>query len=118
MTCLVRRALRRARMVALLFALAGPSEAFGQGRSEANEHFEKGVAAFRAKRLLDAVAEFEQAYRISPAYQVLYNIGMVDVALDRHADACRALTSYLADGGSAIFADRKAGIEAELERQR
>ena len=56
-------------------------------KAEANAHFEKRVAAVRVKRLVDAIEEFELAYKISPAFQVLYNIGQVNAALDSLQDS-------------------------------
>jgi len=94
------------------------ARAQSDARAEARSHFEKGVIAFDDRRYDEAAREFELAYTISPAFQVLYNIGQVNVALERHVQAVRAFETYLRNGGLAISPDRRAEVEAELERQR
>jgi hypothetical protein len=84
----------------------------------AHEHYEKGLAAFDDERFQDASDEFEAAYRISPAFAVLYNIGRVDGALGRSVEAVQALEKYLAQGAAAIAPDRRKEVTAEIDRQR
>ena len=79
-------------------------------------------AAFRRGHLLldqgahvEALAAFERAYELSPAYQVLYNIGGVNVVLGRWANARRAYDQYLALGGGAIAPERRAEVQQLLE---
>jgi hypothetical protein len=86
-------------------------------KSQARTHFDNGVAAFQEKRFADAAQEFGLAYTLSPAFQVLYNIGKINIALGRHVEAVRALGAYLTNGGSAISPERRLEVEAELEKQ-
>src|SRR5260370_32845299 len=101
-----------------LAAASSNAAAQSDSRTEARVHFEKGVSAFVERRYSDAAQEFDLAYAISPAFQVLYNIGQVNVALERHVLAVRAFEAYLTNGGSAILSDRRSQVEAELEKQR
>ena len=96
------------------------SKAWAQSdpKAAAHEHYERGLAAFDDERFQDAADEFEAAYRISPAFAVLYNIGRVNVALGRSVEAVQAFEKYLAQGAAAIPSDRRREVSAELERQR
>lgn len=87
-------------------------------KAEAHEHYEKGLAAFDDERFQDAADEFETAYRISPAFAVLYNIGRVNMALGRSVEAVQAFEKYLGQGAAAIPSDRRKEVTAEIERQR
>jgi tetratricopeptide (TPR) repeat protein len=113
---------RRRRVSPLLLAaaiglvpLTGRAETSPTG--DAKVHFDRGVAAFNEQRFGEAASEFEAAYKLSPAFQVLYNIGRVNVALGRHVEAIRAFRAYLSNGGSAIPSKRRSEVEADLERE-
>jgi hypothetical protein len=82
----------------------------------ARAHFDRGVAAFNARRFAEAGDEFNAAYQLSPAYPVLYNIGQVNVALGRSVEAVEAFERYLREG-TAIPAERRREVEAELDKQ-
>ena len=86
-------------------------------KANARTHFEKGVAAFDDRRFAEAAEEFETAYRLSPAFVVLYNIGQVDVILGRSVEAVDAFDKYLKQGASAVPADRRREVEGEIEKQ-
>lgn len=109
-------------VLAFLLALSllhSTSAAFAQSdpKVAAREHFEKGVAAFDDKRFGEAADEFEAAYRLSPAFVVLYNIGEVNVALGRSVEAVDAFDKYLKEGASAISRARKNEVLREIEKQ-
>jgi tetratricopeptide (TPR) repeat protein len=95
------------------FALA----AEGDPKGAAREHFQKGLAAFADQRFAEAVEEFDAAYKLSPAFKLLYNIGLVDVALGRSVEAVEAFDRYLKQGASAIPADRRREVSEEIEKQ-
>ena len=84
----------------------------------AREHFQKGVAAFNDKRFGEAASEFDEAYRLSPATVVLYNIGQVDVILGRPVEAVATFERYLAEGAASIPTERQAEVRAEIDKQR
>src|SRR5450432_522184 len=89
----------------------------GEAKAAAREHFQRGVAAYADLRFAEAADEFDAAYRISPAFKLLYNIGQVSVALGRSVEAVDAYDKYLKQGASAISAERRAEVTAEIEKQ-
>jgi hypothetical protein len=85
------------------------------GTSEA--HFDKGVAATDAGRLVEAADEFRLAYAMSDAFLILYNIGQVEALRGRSVEAVEAFERYLAEGGAEIPARRRMAVRAEIETQ-
>ena len=110
---LLARALAHARDA----APTRPALAGSDPKAEAREHFRKGVAAFEDKRFGEAAEEFQAAYKLSPAFVVLYNIGEVNVALGRSVEAVDAFETYLKQGASAIPPERAREVQAEIETQ-
>jgi len=109
-------------LVALPIAPAFPASgralvADADAKAAAREHFQKGVAAYADQRFAEAAEEFEAAYRLSPAFKLLYNIGQVNVALGRSVEAVDAFDKYLKQGAAAIPAERKREVSAEIEKQ-
>jgi hypothetical protein len=118
----VARLLLQSRVVAaLLFSsllqIASPVVAQSDNKAAARQHFEKGVAAFDDRRFAEAAEEFDAAYRLSPAFVVLYNIGQVDVALGRSVEAVDAFEKYLKQGASTISDTRRQEVLDEIEKQ-
>jgi hypothetical protein len=87
-------------------------------RSQAREHFDRGIELFNEGRYDAALAELWRAYDIAPAFPVLYNLGRVHAILGHPVEAARAFERYLAEGGDAIPAARRDEVETELSRQR
>jgi tetratricopeptide (TPR) repeat protein len=89
-------------------------------RALARGHFNRGVELAKAGAYESALAEFKQAYQISPHFSVLYNIAQAELALERPQLAVEALRRYLAEGGERIEPARRAEVEStittELER--
>ena len=105
-------------MLALIVVRVPVVHAQADSKAAARGHFDRGVAAFNEGRFAEAALEFESAYKLSPAPVVLYNIGQVDVALGRSVEAVDAFERYLADGATTISAERRAEVQAEVEKQR
>lgn len=86
----------------------------------ARGHFNRGVELAKAGSYEAALAEFQQAYRISPHFSVLYNVGQAELALGRPVAAVGTLRRYLAEGGEQLEPARRAEVEStiaiELER--
>jgi hypothetical protein len=76
---------------------APPSAA---AKAEASERFQRGLSLFEAGNLNAALVEFERAYEVVPHPSVLFNIGLVNVALERPAEAERALETLVAAPGT------------------
>jgi hypothetical protein len=77
-----------------------------ESKAQARVHFDRGIALTSAGQLEAAVAEFESAYRLSPHYSVLFNIGQTHAAMGRSVDAAETFRRYLDEGGVALDAGR------------
>jgi hypothetical protein len=105
--------------VIALFAalvLAGSDRA----QQAAGAHFERGVTLAAQGAYAASLAEFEEAYRLAPAWQVLLNIGVVREKLGQPTLALEAFDAYLEQGGSGVPRDKRQQVEAEramLRRQ-
>ncbi len=103
-----------------MLSLGQSAPAFAQSDSKAaaRVHFQKGVTAFNERRYSDAADEFDTAYRLSPAFVVLYNIGQVNVALGNPVEAVKAFDEYLEQGAASVSRERREEVQAEIEEQR
>jgi tetratricopeptide (TPR) repeat protein len=81
---------------------------------EARAHFEQALALFGEGKVNEAIHEFEEAYRLSPRFEVLYNLGQAYGAAARPVEAAKTLELYLKQGGTQIDAARRAQVEATL----
>lgn len=108
------------RCVVLLAALAAaPASAQpADPRTQAAEHFDRGIAFFNEQRFDAALAELARAYELFPAYQTLYNLARVHAALGQSVEAAGAYERYLAEAGAEINARRRREAEQALAQQR
>jgi hypothetical protein len=86
-------------------------------RAEARVHFERGLDLFDEGRLLEALAEFEEAYRISPAPALLYNLAQIHSDLGHAVEAADAYERFLRDS-PALDAELRSDAERALRVQR
>lgn len=108
--------MRGAVLIAVLVAGAGwPSAARADDRARAAEHFALAQSAEKRKDWRAAIAEYEEAYRLSPHPSVLYNIGLDYEHLAAWRQAARYFLRYLDDAPDA--ADRDA-VLARVRRLR
>jgi len=93
-------------------------------KSEARERFDRGLKLFNQLDNEGALAEFTRAYELVPHPLVLYNIGLVYVAMARPVQAKDAFDRLLAAPGGLDPAklervraerDQQAGLIAEVE---
>lgn len=84
---------------------------------DARAHFRRGIEHFNDGNHDAALAEFQRAYAIAPAHQVLFNIARVYAAQGNAVEAAAAYQRYLEAGGSQIDAGRRAEVERALEVQ-
>lgn len=82
--------------------------------AEANRHFHRALELVSSGDVDAAATEFETAYRISPRYEVLGNLGQAYALSGRVVEAMAALERYLAEGGDHIPAARREQTEAML----
>jgi len=83
-------------------------------RARASALFRNGVELADRGEYRSALAQFEQAYRLSPHPSVLYNIGLAWFALDQPVRAIAALRGYLEQSGARAPADQRARAEQQL----
>ncbi len=96
------RALIVAFAVTAISATVSPCRAdtvLERDRIEAAKSYDRALVLFDQKQARAALAEFERAYQLSPAFKIQYNIAVVNLALDDPAAALRAFERYLAEGG-------------------
>jgi hypothetical protein len=103
--------------VLLCAALARPAAAQAPA-DPAAEHFGRGVKLYDKGNFAAALAEFEAAYQVSGAWEVLLNVGLTQENLLRYNEAVAALERYLADGADRVPPDRRARVLGELEHIR
>jgi tetratricopeptide (TPR) repeat protein len=107
---------RLAALVIALMLLASPARAApADTKAEARRHFDAGVAYAERGSYQAALVEFTRAYQLSPSYAVLYNIGKAQEALGQPVEAVAAFERYLAEGGPAVPADRRAKVAAQIK---
>jgi hypothetical protein len=99
-------------VIGLLAALV--LAASDDAQKAAGAHFQRGVSLAARSEYAAALTEFEEAYRLAPAWQVLFNIGVVREKLGEPTLALEALDAYLAQGGAAVPKDKRAVVEQEL----
>ncbi|MBN2342904.1 MAG: tetratricopeptide repeat protein [Deltaproteobacteria bacterium] len=66
----------------------------------------------------EAAQKFNEAYRLKPAWKLLYNIGQAEAASKRLGLAIEAFEKYLTEGGDEIPVDRRDEVLKEVERLR
>ena len=86
-------------------------------RAEARVHFQRAVELYDEGRLVEALSEFEEAYRISPAPTLLYNLAQIHADLGHAVEAADAYQRLLADPGD-LDAELRREAEAALRVQR
>jgi tetratricopeptide (TPR) repeat protein len=95
-----------------------PRTPSAEDRAAGREHFDRGATLYKSGDFKLALLEFERAYDFVPDYRVLYNIGQVCQQLGHYARASQTLNQYLREGGSAIAAERRKAVLADLEAMR
>lgn len=117
--------LLRSASLALLLATATAAPAYAQGAApggevvvteEARAKFRAGVALLQdpdGARYEEAYLAFKAAYAISPSPNMLGNLGLTALKLERDGEAIEAYTTYLAKGSNIDPGERKQ-IETDL----
>lgn len=126
-----RASSRLARVLAAAAAIAAVGwshPAWADARTEARAHFKKGMDAIAAGHYDDGIAELEEAYRILPHPNVLYNIARAYGEEGRLDDALRYYQQYLESNPSdkeevaevvrGLEARRKSELQAAAEASR
>jgi tetratricopeptide (TPR) repeat protein len=83
---------------------------------EARSRLQSGATLYDENDFRGALVEFQRAYELAPSYKILFNIALVEMALQDHAGALKAYTRYVKEGGPDITAARLAQVNADIER--
>jgi len=83
---------------------------------EAIERFKRGIELFEESNYPASLIEFRQAYKISPSYKILYNIGKVCYQLHDYVCAKDSYQTYLLDGSDKIDKERREEVSDELKK--
>ena len=105
-------------LVVTMTSMAIPGAAFAADDEGAEAAFKRGFELFEEGNYQAALVEFKQAYKMSPNYKMLYNIGLVSKQLNDYAGALDAFTRYLNDGGTAVLVSRRVEVNQEIQKLR
>ena len=84
------------------------------GRDAARGLYKQGLELVAQNDFEQALEAFQGAYRASPQFAVLYNIGQTCIALGRPVDAVSALEQYLSEGKAEIPAERLEQVTRQI----
>jgi hypothetical protein len=84
--------------------------------AEARKHFQRGIAFYKDTDFRSALVEFQEAYRISPSYKILFNIAQTQEELGDFAAALVSLRAYAEQGGNDLDRARRAQVDADEKR--
>lgn len=116
---MLRRLMRASCVLVVVMVVAAARPVRAQDpHAEARERFSRAVELYDEGRYEAALVEFQRAYDLAPAAPVLFNIAQVHAAMGHAVAAVAAYERYLAEGGEAISAARRADVEAALRTQR
>jgi hypothetical protein len=88
-----------------------------QPSAESKEQFRLGVSLLQdpdGARYEEAFKAFMRAYRLSPSWKILGNLGLSAMKLERYTDGIAAYERYLAEGGAALDPAERQQIEKDL----
>lgn len=112
------RLLGIASALVLFFSSSGlPSAQAQDARAEARVHFERGLELYDEGHSVEALSEFEEAYRLAPNPRLLFNMGLVYAELGRSVEAADALARFL-DEVTDVDAATREEARAALRTQR
>jgi hypothetical protein len=118
----LRRSTGRTGFALLVLALIVPARLAhaddASEKTEAQAYFKDGLRRVQNGDLDAAIEAFENAYRASPNYGVLYNLGQAYLAVGRRVDAVHTFESFLTQGGDRVSPKRRAEVEALIARER
>jgi hypothetical protein len=107
---------QRSFLAVSLLALGAVGTAHAEPSSSelAADHFQHGLSHARAGEIDAAATDFEAAYKVSPNFAVLYNLGRTYAAMGRAVDAVDAFNRYLSEGGSSIDPKRREEVAESI----
>jgi hypothetical protein len=85
---------------------------------EARKHYARGVELYNQGADSAALAELERAYQLAPNWKVLYELGVVELAVHDFAAALRYFERYLDEGQDAVKGARRQEVTADIAQLR
>jgi tetratricopeptide (TPR) repeat protein len=82
----------------------------------ARVHFRNGVDFYHEGNFRAALIEFKRAYKASPHYKLLYNLGQASLELQEDGPAIEYFTNYLREGAEELSAERRREVEQDIAR--
>jgi hypothetical protein len=109
MMSLVPRPVLRPSSIAIAAMLVGlaPGPVRADARSDARAKLVQGGEALKSGQFEEALARFQEAYRIVPSPKIHYNFGLAYRGLGRKADALEAFERFLAEATDATRETRQ-----------
>ncbi len=86
--------------------------------ARARDAFARGTEAYQNVEFSEALAYFEEAYRLRPAYRIQYNIAQTYLELNRPHLALGAFERYLSEGRMEIDRERREDVVREIRKLR
>jgi tetratricopeptide (TPR) repeat protein len=87
-----------------------------EGRQrEARERHRRAFELYDEGAYDAALSELKRAYELAPAFRILFNLGVMCLAVHDHARAINYFEQYLAEAGSAATAEVRAQVAQTLE---
>ncbi len=113
----------RLRSPLVIAAVLGCAAAHAEGVApsiddEVKKHFGLGNDLYGEGRYADALVEYDEAYRLSKNWRVLYNRGQCLVMVRREPEAIEAFERYLAEGGDQVPEARRAAVTEDVQKLR
>jgi tetratricopeptide (TPR) repeat protein len=93
--------------------LLAPSDGWAEPRAEARAKLVQGSEFLKRREFEEALARFQEAYRLVPSPKIQYNFGLAYRGLGRKADAMEAFDRFLSEAPDAPKESRQT---AERER--
>jgi hypothetical protein len=84
-------------------------------RREAGQRYERALELYDEGSYDAALSELKRAYELAPSSRMLYNLGVISLAVRDMAGAMDYLERYLVEGGAGVPGHLRAEIEAELQ---
>lgn len=86
--------------------------------AEARRRYDRALELSDEGNYDDALIELQRAYQLAPTYRLLYNLGVVSVAVHDYVKALDYFDRYLKEGGTEIEPSRVDEVQKQMERLR
>ncbi len=113
------RRIRQIICVVLSLALLAPSVALAatpDQMAEARRRYDRALELSDEGNYDEALLELQRAYELAPTYRLLYNLGVVSVAVHDYVKAIDYFDRYLSEGGAEIDPARVNEVQVQVTR--